>query len=95
MAEFRINELPQFLAEDPDEKTHAIIFNDPLNPNELLIIPLVLKGVAGYFLSRKPKASEYEDESTPCIDMVIEAPVWGPSDTNFAEQEYTISDFRV
>ena len=35
-----INELPKFLAEDPDEKTHAIIVNDPLNPNEPVVIPL-------------------------------------------------------
>ena len=31
----RINELPKFLAEDPDEKTHAIISNDPLNPDSV------------------------------------------------------------
>ena len=40
----RINELPKFLAEDPDEKTHEIIAYYPLNPNEPLVIPLVLKG---------------------------------------------------
>ena len=39
-----INELPNFLAEDPYEKTNLIIVNDPLNPNEPLIIPLMLKG---------------------------------------------------
>ena len=38
----KINELPKFLEEDTDEKTHAIIFSDPLNPNQPLIIPLVL-----------------------------------------------------
>ena len=57
----RINELPKFLAEDPDEKTHEIIAYYPLNPNEPLVIPLVLKGVAIYLPSRKPRASEYED----------------------------------
>ena len=38
----KINELPEFLSEYPDEKTHAIIFSDWLNPNQPLIIPLVL-----------------------------------------------------
>ena len=48
MAGVRINELPKCLAEDSDEKTHAIIVNDLLKPNQPLIIPLVLKGVISY-----------------------------------------------
>ena len=71
----RINDLPKFLAENPDDKSHAIIVDDSLNPNELLIITLVLKGVNSYFLSSNPRASEYEDESIPHIDMTSEAPV--------------------
>ena len=74
-----INELPKYLSEDPDEKTHAIIANDMLNLNEPLIILLALKGVTSYLLSRKPKESEYEDESVPQIDMKREEPVWEPS----------------
>ena len=73
---FRINELPIFLAGDPDYKTHAIIVNDPLNPNEPLIIPLVFKGFTSYFPYRNPIASEYEDESIPHIYITSKAPVW-------------------
>ena len=72
----QVNELPKFLVEDPDDNTHAIIVNDPMNPNEALIIPLVLKGFTSYFSSRKPIASEYEDESILHIDITSEAPVW-------------------
>ena len=50
-----INDLPKFLEEDPDEKTHTIIVDDPLKPNEPLIILLVLKGVTSYLRSWKPK----------------------------------------
>ena len=39
MARVRINEIPKFLAEDPDEKTYAIIVSDALKPNQPLIIP--------------------------------------------------------
>ena len=78
MAGVRINELPKFSAEDIDEKTHAIIFDDPLKSNEPLIIPLVLKGFTSDFLSRKSRESEYEDEYIPHIDMTSEAPVWEP-----------------
>ena len=46
---------PNFLSEDTYEKTHAIVVDDPLKPNQPLIILSVLKGVTSYFLSRKPK----------------------------------------
>ena len=71
MAGVVINELTKFLVEDPYERTHTIIVDGLLNPNEPLVIPLALEGVASYFPYRKPKASEYEDESIPYIDMTI------------------------
>ena len=64
-----------FLVEDPDEKTHTIIANDPLNPNEPLVILLALKEVTNYLPSRNPRASEYEYESIPHIDTTSKAPV--------------------
>ena len=57
MTGFRINELPKFIAEETDENNHSIIFYDPLNLNEPLVIPLALKGVMSYFPSRKPRVS--------------------------------------
>ena len=89
MARLKIKELPILLAEDPVEKTRTIIVNDPLNLNQPLIIPLMLKGATSYFPSRRPKSSEYKDESIPRIYMTSEAPVWEPSDVSFAEQEYS------
>ena len=53
------NELPKFLSKDLYENTRAIIVDDPLNPNEPLIITFLLKGVTSCFLSRKPRESEY------------------------------------
>ena len=43
MAGVSINDIPKFLSEDTDDKTNETIVNDPLNPNEPLIIPLVMK----------------------------------------------------
>ena len=71
----KINELPKFLVEDIDEKTHSIIVDDPLNPNAPLVIPLVLKRVTSYLPSRKPRSSEYEDFSIININMTSEATV--------------------
>ena len=86
MARVRINDIPKFLAEDPDEKIHAIIVDELPNLNEPLIIPLVLKGVTSYFPSRNPRASEYEDYSILHIEITSEAPVWEPSETDFLKQ---------
>ena len=61
MAGFSINELPKFLAEVPDEKTHAIIVDDPLNPNQPLIILLVLNRVTSYLPSSNPRAIDYDN----------------------------------
>ena len=94
MAGVIINEIPKFLAEDPYKKTHSIIVDDPLNPNEPLVILLALKWVTIYFPSRKLRVIEYEDETIPHINITREAPVWDPSETSFAEQEDVITDFR-
>ena len=94
MAGVNINELPKYLAENPDKKTHAIIFSDLLNPNQPLTIPLLLKGVRSYFPSRKPRASEYEYESISHINITSEAPVWEPSEAILSEQEDVMTDFR-
>ena len=94
MTGVRNNELPKFLEEDPDEKTHIIIVDDLLNPNEPLVILLKLKGITSYYPSREPKESEYEDESIPHIDMTSKALVWEPSETSFAELEDAMNDFR-
>ena len=94
MTGFRINNLPRFLSEDTNEKTHAIIADDPLNPNEPLIIPLVLKVFTSYLPCRNPRASDYEDESIPHIDMTSKAQVWEPSEISFSEKEYAMTNFR-
>ena len=94
MAGVRINDIPKFLSEDPDEKTHTTIVDEPLNPNKPLIILIVLKGFTSYFPSRKPRASEYEDDSIPHIEMTRKPPVWEPSETRFTEQEDAMTNFR-
>ena len=53
----KIIEHHKLLAEDSDKNTTAIIVDDPLNPNEPLVIPLALKGVMRYFLYRNSKES--------------------------------------
>ena len=44
-----ISEVPKFLAETPNETTHAIELVNPFNAAHLLIILLQLSGVTSYF----------------------------------------------
>ena len=60
----KISEMPEFLAEDPDESTHSLQVVDPLDDSSPLFIPLSLTGVTSYFPVRKPTIAEWENEAT-------------------------------
>ena len=94
VAGVKINELPKLLADKPDDETHAIVVGNPLNTDESLTIPLMIKGVTRYFPTRKPSMREYEDDNIKNIAMTSELPDWGPSEVDFAEQESGMTDFR-
>ena len=94
VAGVKINELPKFLADKPDDETHAIVVGNPLDTDESLIIPLMIKGVTSYFPTRKPSMREYEDDNIQNIAMTSELPDWEPSEADFAEQEAGMTDFR-
>ena len=55
----KVNELPKFLAEVPDETTHALQVMNPLDEG-LMNIPMSLFGVTSYFPVRKPTIEEWE-----------------------------------
>ena len=67
--------------------------NDPLDPQDPLIIPLQLKGVTSYFPVRKPSIGEFEDPEIPHINITASAPPWEPSQSSYAEQEAAMTDF--
>ena len=48
--------------------------NDPLDPQQPLIIPLQLKGMTSYFPIRKPAIEEFEDPDLPHISMTAIEP---------------------
>ena len=71
-----ISEVPKFLAETPNETTHAIELVDPFDATHLLIIPLQLSGVISYFDVFSPSITDYEDEGIPKIHLTAEEPYW-------------------
>ncbi len=64
-----INETPKLLTDNPDESLYAIIVNDPSGKQDMLIIPLMLNGVTGYFPVQQPTLQEWEDENNFHLDI--------------------------
>ena len=61
-----INELPNFLSDNPFEANHAIQVTDLLDDNSTLIIPLHLHVIITYFSIRKPMIKEYDKKEKYC-----------------------------
>ena len=62
-----ISEVPKFLAETPNETTHAIKLVDPFDAAYPLIFLLKLSSVTSYFDVYSSSITDYEDEHIPKI----------------------------
>ncbi|KAI2504042.1 hypothetical protein MHU86_10404 [Fragilaria crotonensis] len=84
----KVNDVPRFLTENPDELTHSLVV--PMDDAEMpYIIPLSLKGVASSFPTRKPTLEEYE--SLPHLVLTGDLPDYDPHDPTFAAHEETLT----
>ena len=55
-----INYTPNIFVKNPTERSHAIVVDDPLAPDNSLVIPLQLEGVTSVFLIRVPSWHKYD-----------------------------------
>ena len=88
MNDVKVDETPKFLAENPTDTMHAIFSKDA--DGIQVTIPLSLKGVTSYFLTRKPTEEEFN--SCPRFDLTYEAPIWDPHSEIFKQQEEVLLD---
>jgi hypothetical protein len=58
-----VNNLPKFLATDPTNQTHALTLTDPNNPLQLVILPLILRGVILVFNVRSTTINEFNSHN--------------------------------
>ncbi len=65
-----INDTPKMCVPNPDDSTHSIEVTDPLDPDVMLHIPLMLRGATSCFCVRKT------DDDIPKLDMSYESPEW-------------------
>ena len=90
MIDVKVDETPKFLTENPTDIMHAISGKDA--DGIQVTIPLSLKGVTSYFLTRKPTKEEFN--SCPRFDLTYEAPIWDPHSEIFKQQEEALLDNR-
>ena len=55
-----INDTPKIFVANPTEHSHAIVVEDPVAPEDTLVIPLQLQGVTSVFSIRVPSWQEYD-----------------------------------
>jgi hypothetical protein len=89
-----VNDTPKIFVKDPTNKSHAIVVLDPIDPGNELIIPLELNGVTSRFSVRTPSLQEFENDDNPRIDMTGEAPDWDPHNSDWSQQEASMTDLR-
>ena len=83
MNDVKVDKTPKFLTENPTDITHAVSGKDA--DGIQVTIPLSLKGVSSYFLTRK--STEEEFNSCPQFDLSYEAPIWDPHSEIFRQQK--------
>ena len=59
MNDVQVSETPKFLADNPEDSTHALVIPDP-DSDEPHVMPFSLDGVTSCFPTRKPMAQEFE-----------------------------------
>ena len=90
MNDVKLCEEPKFLADNPDDSTHALSIPPSEGSGEGLHIPLSLHGVASYFPVRRPTTEEWEECEQ--YEATYECPDWDPHSTTFDEQEESMTD---
>ena len=85
----KVNEIPKFLTDKPDDDSHALAM--PREEEDDYVIPLSLDGVTSYFDTWKPTKEQYEEAEIK-LDLTYELPDWDPTTDSFAEQEAAMTD---
>jgi hypothetical protein len=88
-----VDETPKFLAPRPTDQTHALTVNDPVDPSQMLTLPLSLRGVTSLLYVRNVTADDFYNSDIPRIDLTSETLTWDPTTTLYEEQEEGMLDF--
>jgi hypothetical protein len=88
-----INNLPKFLAADPNDQTHALTLTNPNNSSQPVILPLILKGVTLVLNVKSTTIDEFNSHDHIILHLTSETLTWEPMTDLYEKQEHTMMDF--
>ncbi len=88
-----INDLSKFLATNPTDQTHALSINDPNNPLQPVILPLILRGAMSLLNVRPVTINEFNSQECPRLHLTSETLTWDPTTTVYEEQETAMTNY--
>jgi hypothetical protein len=88
-----VNDLPEFLAVDSTDQTHALTLTDPNNPLQLIILPLILRGVTSLLNVRSVTINEFNSHDHLRLHLTSETLTWDPMTDLYERQENAMMDY--
>ncbi len=88
-----VNDLPNYLATDPTDQTHALTLTDPDNPLQPVILPLNLRGVTSVLNVRSRTIDEFNSHDHLRLHLTSETLTWDPTTNLYEQQEHAMMDY--
>ncbi len=82
-----VKDLPKFLAADPTDQMHAMTLTNPDNPLQLVILPLILRGVTLLLIVRSMTTKEFNSHDHLRLHLTSETLTWDPTTDLYEKQE--------
>jgi hypothetical protein len=88
-----VNNLPNFLAADPTDQTHALTLTDLDNPLQPVILLLTLRGVTSLLNVRSVTIDEFNSHDYLRLHLTSETLTWAPTTDLYEQQEHAMMDY--
>ena len=88
-----IDNMPNFLARNPTDHTHALTLEDRDHPAQTVIVPLALQGVTLLLNVRAPTLDEWNSDAFWPLHPTSESLTWDPSTTLYNDQEAAMTNY--
>ncbi len=88
-----VNNQPKFLATDPNDQMHALTLTNPNNPLQLVILPLILRGVTSLLNVRSMTINEFNSHDYLRLHLTSETLTWDTTTDLYEQQEHAMMDY--
>ncbi len=81
------------MAADPTDQTHELTLTNPNNPLQLVILPLILKGVTLVLNVRSTTINEFNSHDHLRLHLTSETLTWDSMTDEYEKQEHAMIDY--